>query len=437
MTETPDDARGRIDLNTLARRESEQIEWKDEVADIDDVVRTLSAFANDLANLGGGYVICGAAEARDAHGFPTLVRKGLTAHRLREVEGKVLQRCRDFVFPSIVPTVEEIPAADPERRLLVFIQPATGSAHTVRQTGEAGRVWVRLSRETREARNGVLRDLLVRKGALAPWDRRVCPGATVGDLDLLALRDGLQRMNLYDEDLGVEPYLAPDAPLSALAPSLCAREPLTGTVRPRNFAILLFGRQPQRFIPGAVTLFSIYPGQDRSVPQAARHELTGALIDQARRLKPLLDHQSHTIFDKTDRAAPNGVTYPPRALDEAMGNALAHRDYELDDPTRITVFEDRIEFVSPGPLPLGVSLEALRNGRAGARWRNQALAWVFNRLQLAQAEGQGIPTILRSMREAGCPPPVFDSDEVRVVCTLLARPGHSPPADGRSGSPMS
>jgi ATP-dependent DNA helicase RecG len=413
---------GRIDLDALARRESEQIEWKDEVADIDDVVRTLSAFANDSANLGGGYVVCGASERRDTDGFPILAREGLTASRLREVEDKVLQRCRDLVFPSIVPLVEELPSSDPERRLLMFIQPATGSVHTVRQAGEVGRVWVRLSRETREARNGVLRDLMVRKGAQAPWDRRVCPGATVGDVDLLALRDALRRMKLYDEDMGVEPLLAPDTPLSALAPSLCVREPLTGVVRPRNFAILLFGRQPQRFIPGAVTLFSIYPGEDRSAPQAARHELVGTLIDQARGLKPLLDAQSYTVFDKTDRAAPNGVTYPPRALEEAMGNALAHRDFELDDPTRITVFDGRIEFVSPGALPLGVSLEALRRGRAGARWRNQALAWVFNRLQLAQAEGQGVPTILRAMREAGCPPPVFEADEVRVVCVLSASP---------------
>jgi ATP-dependent DNA helicase RecG len=419
----PAGPRGRIDLHELARREREQVEWKETVADIDDVVRTLSAFANDLANLGGGYVVCGAAEARDPHGFPLLIRDGLTASRLRELEGKVLQRCRDLVFPAIVPMVEELPAIDPERRLLVFIQPATGSAHTVRQAGEAGRVWVRLSRETREARNGVLRDLLVRKGALAPWDRRICPGATVGDLDLLALRDALQRMNLYDDDLGVQPYLAPDAPLSALAPSLCAREPLTDVVRPRNFAILLFGRQPQRFIPGAVTLFSIYAGEDRSVPHAARHELVGTLIDQARRLAPLLDHQSFTVFDKTNLATPNGVTYPPRALQEAMGNVLAHRNYELDDPTRITVFDRRIEFVSPGSLPLGVSLEALRRGQAGARWRNQALAWVFNRLQLAQAEGQGIPTILRAMREAGCPPPRFEADEVRVVCVLSAKAG--------------
>ncbi len=107
-----------------------------------------------------------------------------------------------------------------------------------------------MSRTTVEARNGLLRALLVRRGAMEPWDRRACNGATTGDLDLLALRDALQRIGIYAVDQGVEPYLAPGVQLSPFVPSLCIAEPLTSLVRPRNFAILLFGRMPQRFIPG-------------------------------------------------------------------------------------------------------------------------------------------------------------------------------------------
>jgi ATP-dependent DNA helicase RecG len=422
----------RINLAELARRENEQTEWKENVADIDDVVATLSAFANDLQNLGGGYVVCGAAEAKDEHGFPTLKRVGLTASRVKEVEGAVLTRCRELVSPRITPLVDELDSDDPARRIVVFTQPATGTAHIFRRRNEGGKHYVRVSRSTIEARNGTLRDLLVRKGALEPWDRRPCSGATTADIDLLALRDALQRMGVFSADQGIEPYLSPDNRLSAFVPSLLVSEPLTGTKRPRNFAILLFGRDPQRFIPGAVTLFSIYPGVDRSDPHAERHELAGNVLDQARRLQELLDIQSYTAFDKTSPTAPNAITYPKRALYEAMGNALAHRDYELDDPTRLTVFSDRIEVASPGPLPAGVDIEALRAGRASPRWRNQALAWFFSRLQLAQAEGQGIPTILRSMREEGNPPPIFEADQIRVVCTLPAHPRHAALRDLRS-----
>jgi len=210
--------------------------------------------------------------------------------------------------------------------------------------------------------------------------------------------------------------------LSPFVPSLCVAEPLSGVLRPRNYAVLLFGREPQRFIPGAFAIYSAYPGLDRSDASARRLEIPGTLLDQARRLQELLDAEAVTLFDKTDRKAPNAEKYPRRALQEAMVNALAHRDYELVDPARFTSYRDRIEFISPGSLPLGVTLSGLRSGVVTPRWRNQALAWFLSRLQLAQAEGQGIQTIRSTMKATGCPPPIFDATEVHVTCILKAHP---------------
>jgi ATP-dependent DNA helicase RecG len=411
-----------VDLKTLSVRESDQVEWKENVADIDDVVATLAAFANDWSNLGGGYVVCGAREEKDEFGFPRVVMTGLTASRVREVEGKVLAACRDRVSPSIAPLLQELPVADsPERRVLVFVMPSTRSPHLFRRRDAAGKYYVRISRETIDARNGILRELLVRKGAVEEWDRRACATANVHDIDLLALREALHRMRVFNPD-GVDDYLSDNRSLSPMVPPLCVREPLTGILRPRNFAMLLFGRETQLHIPGSYSLFSIYPGSDRSESHAERHELTGPLIEQARRLEELLGAQSNTVFDKTNRKHPNAFKDPVPALHEAMINVLSHRNYEVPDPARFTVFSDRIEVLSPGSLPTGVSPDEFREGRAAPKWRNQSLAWLLNRLQLAQAEGQGIPTILRSMREEGCPPPEFQMNEARVVCTLRANP---------------
>jgi len=352
-------------------RESEQVEWKGSVADIDDVVETLSAFANDLANLGGGYVVCGAAETKDSHGFPCVDLAGLSPGRLKEIEGTVLTRCRERVSPELAPLVEELPAATPDRRILVFIMAATSKAHMVRRGAQGARYFVRIGRETREARDGVLRELLVRKNALEPWDRQACNTATVNDLDLLVLRDALQRMRIFSPEVGVEPFLSETNQFSPFVPSLCVQEPLSGILRPRNFALLLFGRSVQRFVPGAFSLFSSYPGLDRSEPYAEGHELAGSLLEQAYRLVALLEQQAVTAYDKTDPTNPNALKYPARALREVMINALAHRDYSLVDPTRITVFRDRVEMISPGPLPVGVDPVEFRAGRAAPKWRNR------------------------------------------------------------------
>jgi len=411
----------RIDLVELARREGEQIEWNENDADENDVVETLTAFANDLQNLGGGYVVCGAKEDRDEHGFPKLVRTGLTSARFKEIENTVLARCRERVSPPITPLVEELESAEPARRILVFLQPATRSAHTFRRGSDGAKHFVRVSRSTIEARNGLLLNLLVRKDALEPWDRRPCNGATVRDLDLVALRDAMVQMELLEPERGVDRFLADGVSLSPLVPSLCVAEPLTGELRPRNFAVLLFGRDPQRFIP-AFSSFSVYPGVDRGSNFSRLLDVPGTLLTQAYRLQFLLENEAETLVDKADFKTTNARKYPLRALQEAMVNVLAHRDYQLVDPSRIISYSDRIEFVSPGALPIGVTLEDLRTGTVTPRWRNQALAWILTRLRLAQATGQGIRTICNTMKDAGCPEPVFNSTEVSVTCVLRAHP---------------
>ncbi len=78
-----------VDPKELSARESERVEWKENVADCDDVVRTVVAFANDISNLGGGYVVCDAAEGKDEAGFRKIFLSGLTSARFKEVENRV------------------------------------------------------------------------------------------------------------------------------------------------------------------------------------------------------------------------------------------------------------------------------------------------------------------------------------------------------------
>lgn len=413
-----------VDLKELLARESERVEWKENVAEIADVVRTVSAFANDISNLGGGYVVCGAKETRDEHGFQQVQLVGLDSSRLKEIEGSVLAHCREKVSPPVVPITEEIPMEN-GRRILVFIVPGTGHAHEYRSGGQdAGRYFIRVGRETREARNGLLTELLVRKRAIEPWDRRINPSASIDDIDLIVLRDGLRQMGLWDPLRPLEDYLSDKEQLSNFVPPMMASSGIDNRTHPRNFSLLFFGANPLRQFSGAYAIFSIYRGKDRSEPTSERVEVVGTLGEQAKKLIELLNIEAYVAFDKTEEQ-PNQVKYPRRALQEAIINALAHRDYEMDQPVRVTVFSDRIEITSPGSLPRGVDPEKFRLGRATAHWRNQALAYFLSKLQLAQAEGQGIPTIIRVMQEEGCPPPTFDVTDESVTCTLPAHPRHA------------
>jgi len=187
---------------------------------------------------------------------------------------------------------------------------------------------------------------------------------------------------------------------------------------------LLFGRELVKHIPGAYVIFSVYRGRDRSEPTAERREIVGSVLDQTRKVIEQLTAEAYVAYDKTS-PLPNQTKYPMRALQEAAVNAIVHRDYEIGQPIRITVFSDRIEIVSPGTLPRAVNEDRFKSGQAAPFWRNQALAYFFSRLQFAQAEGQGIPTIFRSMREEGCPDPSFVIEPERITCVLPAHPRHA------------
>lgn len=417
-----------IDLKELATRESEKVEWKENGDDkeiVKSITKTISAFANDISNFGGGYVVCGARETKDDYGFPKLEYKGLTANKLMEIKSKVLKYCRDYVSPSLVPIVQEM--ENPENkdtRILIFIVIATSDAHTYRND-EKNAYYVRNARETFEARNGILSQLLIKKQKIESFDKKMHPNTTEKDIDVLLFRDSMQEMGLLFPEKSLEDYFSDKEQIADLVPPLFARGGLDKVLRPRNFTLLLFGKKSSITLnfPDAHILFSIYSGTDRSVPTSERHTLIGSIIEQARKSVELLNTQAYTAFDKTN-SKPNQVKYPIRALQEAVVNAIVHRNYEIPEPIRITIFSDRIEIMSPGELHWGVDKEKFLNGRATAKWRNQSFTYLFNKLQLAQYEGQGIPTIFRTMKEEGCPNPIFELGTDSITCILPAHPRH-------------
>jgi predicted HTH transcriptional regulator len=414
----------KIDLAELATRESERVEWKENVADFSDVVKTAVAFANDFSSLGGGYIVCGAKEEKDEYGFQKVIYIGLTSSKLKEVEGKVLNNCQKNVDPPIIPLTEEINTADSSRRILVFIVPASRKAHLYKKDEtESGKYYIRIGRDTKEARNGNLRELLTLKSELETWDKRVNEKSNLSDIDLIIFRDYMQEMGLWDPKKSIEDYFSSEYSISAFVPPFAKPEKLSKEIRLKNFVLLLFSKNPLSFFLGAYCVFSIYNGKDRSESFSEKKEITGTVIQQAKKIIELLNTEAYSVIDKTD-PSPNMEKYPQQVLKEAIVNALAHRDYESSQPIRITIFSDRIEILSPGSLPRAIDQEKFKKGESAPFWRNQTLAYFFNKLQLAQSEGQGIPSILRLMKECGCPEPKFEIGLESVTCILPAHPRH-------------
>ncbi len=119
-----------------------------------------------------------------------------------------------------------------------------------------------------------------------------------------------------------------------------------------------------------------------------RREFGGSLFEQMENVYSYIDfrNQTHSSFDKLRRI--DMRDYPETALREAILNALVHRDYSISASTLISIYEDRIEFVSVGGLLPGISQNDIMIGLSVCR--NPKLAAIFYRLHLVEAYGTGM-----------------------------------------------
>ncbi|MDR1909879.1 MAG: putative DNA binding domain-containing protein [Spirochaetaceae bacterium] len=164
-----------------------------------------------------------------------------------------------------------------------------------------------------------------------------------------------------------------------------------------------------------------------------RRELSGSLFTQMSEAYDFLDRYNRTHAEVKGLYRSEQRDYPEQALREALLNVLVHRDYAHPGSSFINIFEDRVEFVSLGSLPEGMTLEDITLGLSVLR--NKNLAGVFYRLHLIESYGMGIPTIMRSY--ADCPrKPVLQATGNAFKVTLPNRnenPPFYPEAPAYSG----
>ena len=111
--------------------------------------------------------------------------------------------------------------------------------------------------------------------------------------------------------------------------------------------------------------------------------------------------------------------YPQAVLREAIVNALAHRDYGLEGSTvDISVWDDRVEVHSPGPLPGHITLENMRTEHYS---RNPRIMQVLKTVGLVEEYGEGIERMYREMESRLLEPPVFSANDSSVTVTLYNR----------------
>lgn len=159
---------------------------------------------------------------------------------------------------------------------------------------------------------------------------------------------------------------------------------------------------------------AVFEGTDKSVFKD-RHEFNGSLLQQLNEVYEYISKYNRTRAEFAGLHRIDKRDYPEDALREALLNSLVHRDYSYSASTLISIFDDRIEFISVGGLVRGISADDIMLGVSITR--NENLAHIFYRLTLIEAYGTGIPKILKSYQSFPLQPK-FEISENAFKITL-------------------
>ena len=378
--------------------ESDQVEFTEATNDLDKIRQAICAFANDLPDHGEpGFVFVGIKDDMSCADL-TISDELLQKFGGLRNDGKLLP------FPVIEVSKQTINGCEVA---VIQVEPSDNPPVKV-----DGRCWIRVGPRRAQATAEEERRLTEKRrwGNLS-YDLQGVKGASVeADLDLRKFENdympyavSLEILEANDRNLSEQ--------LQALR--LTAQN---GT--PSITAILMLGKDPQYWFPGAYIQFVRYEGTEVTDSIVDHKEIRGTLPDQLLELDRILKVNISKALDTSGEIHRENPDYPYTALRELVRNAVIHRNYENSNtPVRIHWFAHNIEIVSPGPVYGAVTRENF--GQPGiTAYRNPTIAEAMKNLGFMQRFGIGIAMANKALKDNDNPPVEFDIQENFVIATV-------------------
>ncbi len=401
--------------------ESTRVEFK---ADFNPnpIIHTICAFANDIDNIGGGYIVIG-VEERD--GSPVFPIKGIERDRIDDILKRLVGLCH-CIEPLYNPIVEPMLFED-VHVIVIWVPGGFGRPYKASKdcfSDKAAKLYyIRKFSSTIVASPQEERELFYVSSDI-PFDDRPNLAADVSDLDLGLMREHLRTIgsSRYDQTAGASALeIADDLQLLSGPPE---------NLKPRNVGILMFCEHPERYFRYA--RIEVVDMPDPTGEGMTEKAFTGPIQRQLRDALSYIKNYivSERVGKKSDAPEATVVSnYPFAAVEEILSNAVYHRSYQVNEPITVRVTPEAMEITSYPGFDRSISDADIAGYKIRARvYRNRRIGDFLKELHLIEGRNTGFPTAFEALRRNGSALPTFGMDEQRsyLSVTIPVHPAFLP-----------
>lgn len=406
-----------INIDDLVNKriiESTRVEFKADM-NPNPVIHSICAFANDINNLGGGYIVLG-VEERD--GSPVFPIKGIEQERIDPILKELVGYCR-LIEPLYNPIVE--PILFQEHYIIVIWVPGGygrpyKAPKDVFGDKSAKYYYIRKFSSTLKASPNEEKELFYVSTDI-PFDDRPNLLADVSDLDI-----GIMRSHL--KEIGSDLYqLSLKSSALEIARDMQLISGPSENLRPLNVGILMFTEQPEKYFRYA--RIEVVDIPDPTGMNMTEKTFTGPIQRQLRDALAYIKNytiKEAVIKDQNKAEADRISNYPYAAVEELLSNAVYHRSYQVNEPITVRITPEALEITSFPGFDRSISDESIQTYQIRARtYRNRRIGDFLKELKLIEGRNTGFPNAIRALQVNGSPLPVFEMDGQREYLSVTLK----------------
>lgn len=399
------------DLLNKRKVESNRIEFK-AGWNPDKIYHTICAFATDLENTGGGYILVGVEEENGIAKRPV---KGISVADIDQIL-KDMVGYDAKISPSYLCKVspEEV---DGKTILAIWVPTGINRPYSVMDSVVAKKsvpkFYVRSKSSTIEAKGEIL-DEVKELANRVPFDERGNDSITIDDIS---------GVRVYEHLKTVGSKLVDEFGRKSLMEILEEMDLLVGPTENRqikNVAAMMFCDRPEKFFPVSQVDIVHFPEGSIENPDIM-FEVPKIVGPIPKIINETLSYFRTNVIKQRitkiseDEKSSKVYNYPYQAFDEAVVNALYHRDYLEREPVEITIEPTHVDILSYAGPDRSISDEAIKAARKlkARRYRNRRLGDFLKELGLTEGRATGIPTIQKHLKLNGSKPAVIETDDNR------------------------